>query len=101
MWLLPLLIVVTTVALSVPVGYYLAWVNDGRCRAPARLRWIEQRLDTGPQNWKQYALSLLLFNTVMFAFAFAVLTLQPVLPLNPDGKKMLGPTTIFNTAISF
>src|SRR6516165_7584650 len=101
MWLLPLLIVGTTVVLSIPVGLYLAWIADGRYRTPRRLRWLEQRLDTGPQNWKQYTVSLLLFNTVMFIVTFGLLALQPLLPLNPDGKKMLGPTTIFNTAISF
>jgi K+-transporting ATPase ATPase A chain len=98
MWLLPLAIVITTVALSIPVGRYLAAVVDGRVSGP---RWIERRLDTGPQNWKQYALSLLLFNTLMFVVGFGFLMLQPFLPLNPDGKGMLAPTTIFNTAISF
>jgi K+-transporting ATPase ATPase A chain len=101
MWLLPLLIIVTTVVLSVPVGWYLAWVMDGRCQPPRWLRWFEQRLDTGPQSWKQYAVALLFFNGVMFVVGFALLALQPVLPLNPDGKKMLAPTTIFNTAVSF
>jgi K+-transporting ATPase ATPase A chain len=101
MWLLPLLIVGTTVALSVPVGFYLAWVADGRYRPPTWLGWLEQRLDTGPQGWKQYTLSMLLFNTVMFVFGYVVLALQPVLPLNPDGKTMLAPTTIFHTACSF
>src|SRR5580658_1432918 len=97
MWLLPILIVAVSVALSIPVGLYLAWINDGRYRPPQWLRWIEKRLDTGAQNWKQYVLSLLLFNTVMFVFGFVVLALQPYLPLNPDDKKMLGPTTIFNS----
>jgi len=101
MWLLPLLIVVTSVVLSIPVGLYLAWIADGRYRPPRGLRWLEQRLDTGPQNWKPYVVSLLLFNTVMFIVTFGLLALQPLLPLNPDAKKMLGPTTIFNTAISF
>ncbi|MFO0845653.1 MAG: potassium-transporting ATPase subunit KdpA [Gemmataceae bacterium] len=100
-WLLPLLIVGTTVALSFPVGRYLAWVLDGRYRAPGALLWLERRLDTGPQTWKQYAVSMLLFNTVMFLFGYVVLQLQPFLPLNPDDKKMLSPTTVFNTAASF
>ena len=34
---------------------------------------------------------MLLFNTLMFVFGFAVWSLQPVLPLNPDGKGMLAP----------
>src|SRR6516165_7676486 len=74
---------------------------DGRYHPPRWLRWFEQRLDTGPQSWKQYVVSLLLFNSVMFVFGFAILALQPLLPLNPDGKKMLAPTTIFNTLSSF
>ncbi len=65
------------------------------------MRWIEQRLDTGPQNWKQYALAFMLFNLVTFIVGFAVLTLQPYLPLNPDGKGMLSPSMIFHTVISF
>jgi K+-transporting ATPase ATPase A chain len=101
MWLLPLMIVGTTVVLSVLVGRYLAWIMDGRYTPPRWLRWIEQRCDTGPQSWKQYALALLLFNLVMFVFTYVVLALQPQLPLNPDSKKMLSPTTIFNTASSF
>jgi K+-transporting ATPase ATPase A chain len=101
MWFLPLFIVGTTMVLSIPIGLYLAWITDGRYRAPSWLRWIEHRFDTGRQNWKQYTISLLLFNTLMFVFSFVVLALQPVLPLNPDGKPMLAPTTIFNTASSF
>jgi K+-transporting ATPase ATPase A chain len=101
-WFLPLLIIATTVLLSIPVGRYLAWIMDGRYRAPRWLRWLEGRLDTGPQTWKQYAVSLLLFNTVMFVFGFVVLALQrPGTPLNPDGQKELAPTTIFNTVSSF
>src|SRR5436309_860178 len=101
MWMLPILIVGTSVVLSIPVGLYLARIMDGRYRAPRWLHWLEGRLNTGNQNWKQYALALLLFNTVMFVVTFVLLALQPYLPLNPDNKKMLAPTTIFNTAVSF
>src|SRR5262245_3853642 len=97
MWLLPGLILVTTVLLSIPTGLYLAWIMDGRYRAPAWLRWFERLVDTGPQSWKQYSVALLLFNTVMFVFGFLMLSLQPYLPFAPKGKGMLGPTTIFNT----
>jgi K+-transporting ATPase ATPase A chain len=100
-WLLPALIVGVTVILSVPIGLYLAWIAGGRYRPPRWLAWLERRLDTGAQDWKQYTLALLLFNTVMFVFGYVLLALQPVLPLNPDGKKMLAPTTIFHTACSF
>lgn len=107
MWLLPIIIVGTTVLLSFPMGRYLAWIMDDKYKAPAPFRWVERQLDTGPQNWKKYAISLLLFNTVMFFFGYIVLALQPMMPLNQkdavfaDGKGMLSPTTIFNTVTSF
>src|SRR5260370_40870589 len=77
---------------------------DGRYRAPSWLKWVEQRFDTGTQNWKQYVISLLLFNTVLFVAGFGFLCVQGALSdgiLNPDKKGMLAPTTIFHTATSF
>lgn len=53
------------------------------------------------QNWRQYALSMLLFNAIMFVIVYAILSLQQVLPLNPDGKGPLEPSLIFNTVASF
>ncbi len=100
-WFLPFLILAFTTALAIPFSRYLAWMMEGRYHAPRFLHWIEARVDTGPQDWKQYAVSMLLFNTLMFLFGFAVLSLQPWMPLNPDGKGMLAPTTIFNSVISF
>src|SRR5580698_2251868 len=101
MWFLPFLIIATTVLLSIPCGFYLAWIMDGRYRAPRWLQWIEGQLNTGPQQWTKYVASLLLFNALLFIFGFVVLALQPLLPFAPAGKGMLAPTTIFNTAISF
>jgi K+-transporting ATPase ATPase A chain len=107
MWLLPVLLIVTTIALSVPLSWYLAKIMDGRYTPPAPFRWVEKKLTTGPQSWKQYVVAMLVFNTVMFIFGYLVLALQPVLPLNqkdvayPDGKIMLSPSTIFNTVTSF
>src|SRR5262245_34758634 len=100
-WLFPLLVVAATAGLSLPVGLYLAWVMDGRYRPPAPLRRLEELLDTGEQPWKQYAFALLLFNAVLFALSYVALALQPALPLNPAGKGMLAPSTVFHTAISF
>jgi K+-transporting ATPase ATPase A chain len=41
---------------------------DGRYHPPRLLKWCEERLNSGPQNWKQYAVALLVFNTVLYAF---------------------------------
>jgi K+-transporting ATPase ATPase A chain len=103
MWILPLLIFLATVVLAIPLGIYMAGIFDDRYRAPGWLRWVEGKVNTGPQNWKQYAVAMLLFNVVLFVVGFAVLALQPLNPsfFNPDGKGMLAPTTIFNTLSSF
>src|SRR5659263_425354 len=53
------------------------------------------------QDWKRYAVSLLLFSLVGTVFTYAVLRLQHLLPLNPQ---RLGPVSghlAFNTAVSF
>ncbi len=117
MWTLPILIVGSTILLAIPLGLYMAWIFDGRYRAPRWLAWLEKRADTGPQSWKQYAIALLLFNVAIFVVGFSVLVLQDVLPLNqlkvnpdgsprlkPDGSPVdttLAPTTIFHTVCSF
>ena len=101
MWTLPLLILVTAIVVSIPLSRYMAWILDGRYRAPRVLRWFEARLNSGPQDWKQYTLALLVFNVALFVFGFIVLSLQPLMPLNPLGRGMLAPSTIFNTVISF
>lgn len=105
MWLLPLLIVGLAAGLSVPLGRYMARVLDPKDSRDSYTQLVKNRverlLDTGPQNWKHYCFSMLGFNALAFVAGFAVLALQPHLPLNPDGKGMLAPTTIFNTAASF
>src|SRR5437660_10664524 len=99
MWTLPILILVVTFILAIPIGLYTAWVFDGRYLSP--LRWIEDRLNTCTQNWKQYFIAFMAFNLVTFIVGYLILTLQPYLPLNPDNKGMLAPSTIFHTTISF
>ncbi len=74
---------------------------DGKYNPPAFLRWFEKRLDSGGQNWKQYAAALLIFNTAMFIYSYIVLAVQPIAPLNPRGLGILAPTAIFNSVASF
>ncbi|HLI78684.1 MAG TPA: potassium-transporting ATPase subunit KdpA [Candidatus Binataceae bacterium] len=101
MLILPISLIVFTTVLAVPLSRYLAWIMDGHYHAPRTLKWFENRISSGPQNWMQYALSLLVFNIVLFVFGYIVLSIQPWAPLNPRGLGMLAPTTIFNTVISF
>ena len=101
MWLLPALLLIAAIVLSIPLSAYFAWLMDGKYHAPRFLRWFEELVDTGPQDWKQYVLAMLAFSVGLFVFGFVVLLLQPIAPLNPRGLGMLEPTTIFNTVISF
>jgi potassium-transporting ATPase potassium-binding subunit len=101
MWLLPALLLLTAIVCSIPLSAYFAWLMDGKYRAPRVLKWFEDLLDTGPQDWKQYAIALVVFNIALFVFGFVVLCLQPIAPLNPRGLGILAPSTIFNTVISF
>jgi potassium-transporting ATPase potassium-binding subunit len=101
MWLLPALLLAAAIVCSIPLSGYFAWLMDGKYRAPRVLKWFEDLVDTGPQDWKQYAIALVVFNVALFVFGFVVLCLQPIAPLNPRGLGILAPSTIFNTVISF
>jgi K+-transporting ATPase ATPase A chain len=100
-WFLPFLLLATATVIAFPLSRYMAWIMDGKYRPLPVFRWFEEHLDSGPQNWKQYTCSLLIFNTILFIFGFLILALQPWMPLNPDSKTMLAPSTIFNSVVSF
>ena len=53
------------------------------------------------QNWLAYAFSFLAFSAAAFFFLYAILRLQNLLPLNPQGFAGMSPDLAFNTAISF
>jgi K+-transporting ATPase ATPase A chain len=101
MWFLPAALIVFTLIAAIPLSKYIAWIMEGKYRPWPFFNWVEKRLDTGPMNWKQYTAALLIFNTVLFVWGFAVLSLQPVMPLNGLHRGMLFPTTIFNSVASF
>jgi K+-transporting ATPase ATPase A chain len=101
MWFLPISIIVFTIVIAFPLSKYMTRIMEGKYRAPALFRWIEERLDTGEQDWKQYTIALLVFNTALFIYGYLILSLQPWMPLNPQHKGLLSPTTIFHSAISF
>jgi K+-transporting ATPase ATPase A chain len=53
------------------------------------------------QHWSAYAIAMLVFNLAGFLLLFAILRLQDVLPLNPQGLPALTSDLAFNTAVSF
>ncbi|MGD0205691.1 MAG: potassium-transporting ATPase subunit KdpA, partial [Dehalococcoidia bacterium] len=96
------------VLLAVPVGRYMAAVFTGG------RTWLDpvfDRIDNAiyrlsgirkePQRWPAYVRAMLLTNLVMFLMILAILELQHLLPLNPDGMGFVNPLLAFNTAASF
>jgi K+-transporting ATPase ATPase A chain len=96
MILLPFIIIGGAMALAVPLGRYMARVLDRpHDVGPTRI------VDTGPMSWRGYCFSLLATNALAFTVGYVLLAAQHVLPLNPDAKPALAPSTVFNTAASF
>ena len=93
-----------------PIGIYLTKVldPDGRTWLDPVLRPVERltyRLmgvkPNQEHDWKGYTVAMLLFSLVGVVFTYAILRLQHLLPLNPQGLPALGPALAFNTAVSF
>ncbi|MCC2981033.1 potassium-transporting ATPase subunit KdpA [Sphingomonas sp. IC4-52] len=108
-WALILGFVAILLALTKPVGLWLFALYEGR-RTPLHLvfgpveRGFYRLAGVDPaaeQGWRRYALHMMLFNTALLLFTYAVLRLQGVLPGNPQGLPGVSPDLAFNTAISF
>jgi len=56
---------------------------------------------TRSQGWLGYAGALLAFNLVGFILLYAMLRMQGLLPMNPQGFEGVTPHLAFNTAVSF
>jgi len=103
------LFLVVLVALVQPLGRYMAVVYEGEPTWLSRLLSPLERLvyrvagidPQSEQDWKQYALALLVFNLAGLVFVYLLQRLQGLLPLNPQGFGAVAPDSAFNTAVSF
>src|SRR6476646_7148349 len=109
-WLQFALYVIALAAITKPMGLYLLRVLDtnGRTwldpiiRPLERLTYRLMGVDAKAEHdWKQYTLAMLLFSLVGCLFTYAILRLQNILPLNPQGLAPVSPDCSFNTATSF
>jgi K+-transporting ATPase ATPase A chain len=109
-WIQLMLYILVLLLLTKPVGLYLVRVLNAEARTfldPAtkpleRLLYRLFGLDPKKeQDWKQYTLSILAFSLVGLLFTYAILRLQHLLPLNPQGFGPVSPDLAFNTAVSF
>lgn len=101
-------VVVLTLALALPLGWYMARVfmglpNPLDSLAPLE-RWLYRSLGINPQqsmDWRVYASALLGSNLLVALVAYGVLVLQGVLPLNPDGVPSMSWDLALHTVASF
>ncbi len=98
-----------TIATSVLVGRYMFRVFTGKRTILDPIFGPIERLilrvlgvkEEEQQDWKRYALSMMISNVFMWLATFAVVSLQAHLPLNPDGIANMEPTLSFNSISSF
>src|SRR5439155_15268864 len=109
-WLQFGLYIFALAVITKPMGLYLLRVLDanGRTwfdpvlRPLERLTYRLMGVDSSKEHdWKQYTLAMLLFSLVGCLFTYAILRLQHLLPLNPQGLGALSEHLAFNTAASF
>jgi K+-transporting ATPase ATPase A chain len=101
-WLQAVFIVVVVVALHVPLGDYMARVyTDSRHWRAEKMIYRFSGIDpAADQRWPHYLASILAFSGTGVALLYAILRLQPELPLSL-GHAGFPPATAFNTAVSF
>ena len=97
--------------LTKPIGLYMARVFQGqRTWLHPVIRPIESLVyrvcgvrEQDEQRWTEYAGSVLAFSFFAFVFTYAIMRLQGILPLNPQGfgAGLVNPDQAFNTAVSF
>jgi len=109
-WLQFALYFIALALITKPMGLYLLRVLDanGRTWLDPVMRPLERGtyrvmgVDPNKEHdWKQYTLAMLLFSLVGCLFTYAILRLQNILPLNPQGLTALSEHLAFNTAVSF
>jgi K+-transporting ATPase ATPase A chain len=108
-WLQIALFAAVIAALTKPIGAYMYAVYEGPQRPFERgVGWLERLLyrlcgvqPAQGQTWGQYAFAMLIFSAASLLVTYAILRLQAVLPLNPQGFAALPPDLAFNTAASF
>ncbi len=105
-WLQIAIFCLAVVLVTKPLGIYLVAVYEGRVRwlgAVERVvlsRWPGVDPDED-QHWTAYAVAMLLFSAASLLLTYAVLRLQHLLPLNPQGLAAVPDRQAFETAASF
>jgi K+-transporting ATPase ATPase A chain len=104
-WLQIALFLAIVLLVTKPLGLYLTAVYEGRVHwlVPVE-RWLYRAAGVDPdtdQQWTDYAAAMLAFSAVSMLLTYAVLRLQPLLPLNPEHLAAVTDRQAFETSASF
>src|SRR5262249_13154208 len=84
-WVQSFAYVLVLTGLSYPLGIYMARVYNRPVGAIERVVYSVAGVDpTRGQDWKRYALSVLIFSLIGTVFVYVLQRVQGGLPLNPD-----------------
>jgi potassium-transporting ATPase potassium-binding subunit len=108
-WLQILLFFVAVLAVTKPMGIFMARVfNRERTWLDPILRPVERLVyrltgvnETREMRWTEYAKAMLMFSVVSMFVLYLLQRLQGALPFNPQGLNNIEPSSAFNTAASF
>lgn len=108
-WLQVAVFFLVLLALTKPIGLYMARVFSGeRTPLSPALVPVERSIyrvtgvdEEQEQGWFAYAISVLAFSAFSLLALYLLQRLQGVLPLNPEGLGAVKPDSTFNTAASF
>lgn len=108
-WVQIILYFVVLLLCAKPLGIFMARVLDGKANFLSKpLGWLEKvvyRLGgvdpQQEQNWKSYALAVIIFNFIGALVVYGLQRLQGSLPLNPAAMGPVTPDSSFNTTVSF
>jgi K+-transporting ATPase ATPase A chain len=96
-------------ALTKPLGWYMARVYEGKTPVLERIlgpleRWTYKLWGVDPNEdmeWKTYASAVLCSGVISFGLFYLIERIQQHLPLNPMGMGAVAPDVAFNAALSF
>ncbi|MBV9719919.1 MAG: potassium-transporting ATPase subunit KdpA [Candidatus Eremiobacteraeota bacterium] len=108
-WVQAIVFFAIVVALTKPLGAYMARVFEGQrtwlSPALVPVERLAYRLcgvrENEEMTWYAYALSMLAFSLVSLAYLYVLLRTQKWLPFNPAHVDNMAPDLAWNTAVSF
>lgn len=104
-----IIFIVLLLIVTPPIGVWIAKVLKNESHILTKpFGWLEKLIysisgitPSKEMNWKEYCISLLVFNALGFFVVFLLQLFQKILPLNPQGLEGTSLHLAFNTAVSF